>query len=108
MQNLKMWIMILIILVIAAAIIIPIAINSSNSSNSTTIAKLKSVFGTCSNNFDCKTGFHCELRDHPSNGICVIPPGGSCHSVEDKLRGVACYSGYYCDKQEGVCLKNSS
>ncbi len=102
-----MWLIILIILIVAAAIIIPIAISSSGNS-SVTNAKLKSIFGTCANNFDCKTGFHCELRDHPSNGICVIPPGGSCHSVEDKLRTASCYSGYYCDKQEGVCLKNSS
>ena len=101
-----MWTLVLLgIVTVGVIIIVVFAVAGGNTTSSNN--KLKTVFGTCNNNFDCKLGFHCELRDHPSNGICVIPPGGACHPVEENLKGVACYSGYYCDKQEGVCLKSN-
>jgi hypothetical protein len=66
----------------------------------------KGVFVSCKNNFDCNLGFLCELRNHPNLGICVIAPGGACHETDG--RDDACYSGFYCDKQDGVCLKTEN
>jgi len=94
------YIFLLAIVAIAAVVIVLLATNTESSSET---KNTKALFKGCANNFDCPLGYNCELRDHPSKGICVIPPGGACHSVSGK-DGV-CYSGYYCDKQDGVCLK---
>ncbi len=101
-----MWAIILFLIVcIAVVLIVVLATQDNNNSPTKSSKNLKSLYGECSTNFDCALGFHCELRDQPSKGVCVIPPGGSCHSAKMNLKDVSCYSGYYCDSQEGVCLK---
>ncbi len=101
------WLGLLLIVGIAVAVIVIFATNNDTSNNKNRTKILKSLYGECSSNFDCNLGFHCELRDQPSKGVCVIPPGGACHNAANNLKDVACYSGYYCDTQEGVCLKNN-
>ena len=91
-------IVILIVAVIVLAVLLGTDDNSSKESKN-----IKALFQECSTNMDCPLSYLCELRDRPSKGICVIPPGGACHAVNE-IKGV-CYSGYYCDKQDGVCLK---
>ncbi len=88
----------LILIIIAILIVIGLNSNKKDDKNAKTLYKI------CKNNFDCELGFFCELRDHPSDGICVIPPGGACHKVTGN-KNDACYSGYYCDTQDGICLK---
>ena len=61
------------------------------------------VFKTCKTSFDCDLGFFCEFRNQPTVGVCVIAPGGACHKNSDK--NDICYTGYYCDAQDGTCLK---
>jgi hypothetical protein len=94
----------ILLLCIAVAIIVTLIILGVNSSDSDTKTVKKFLYKTCKNNFDCETGYHCELRDHPTDGICVIPPGGACYKAPGE-KSSACYSGYYCDEQDGVCLK---
>jgi hypothetical protein len=77
--------------------------NLTGSSSSREELKQLGVFKTCKTNFECDLGFFCEFRDHPTVGICVIAPGGACHKNSDKPD--ICYSGYYCDAQDGTCLK---
>lgn len=91
----------LLVVGLIVGVVFIVKASSSDSSSDSKAAK-KALFGTCKTSFDCQTGFFCEVRDHPSHGLCVIPPGGACHSVN---KNEACYSGYYCDKQDGVCLK---
>ena len=93
----------IIIILIAVVITLAVLLGTDNDSSSKEAKNVKSIFKECSNNFDCPMGYLCELRDHPSKGICVVPPGGACHGFS-KTDGV-CYSGYSCDKQDGVCLK---
>jgi hypothetical protein len=102
-----MWAIILFLLVCIAVVLIVVLATQDTTSPTKSSKTLKSLYGECSTNFDCALGFHCELRDQPSKGVCVIPPGGSCHSAKSNLKDVSCYSGYYCDSQEGVCLKNN-
>ncbi len=87
----------IIIGLIVAAIVI--AVTSNN--DTTTVTRTKSLFKQCRNNFDCDMGYFCELRNHPSVGMCVIPPGGACHKDKNEV----CYSGYVCDHQDGSCVK---
>jgi hypothetical protein len=97
--------MMFIFVLLAIGVIITLvvlALTVNKDSNNTT--SKKTLFKTCKNNFECETGFFCELRNHPSDGICVIPPGGACHKVSGN-KSDACYSGYYCDVQDGICLK---
>ena len=94
---------IILLLLILIAVVVALLLRNNNSDSSPTPLDAKSLFASCANSFECPTGFHCELRDHPSMGICVIPPGGACHTVANK-DGV-CYSGYTCDKQDGICVK---
>jgi len=97
--------MMFIFVLLAIGVIITLvvlALTVNKDSNNTT--SKKALFKTCKNNFECETGFFCELRNHPSDGICVIPPGGACHKVSGN-KSDACYSGYYCDVQDGICLK---
>jgi len=100
-----MWLIFILIVIIFAVGFILILNFGDDKTNEQNNKILKSLYGTCSNNFDCSLGFHCELRDHPSKGVCVVPPGGACHSANAKIKDVSCYSGYYCDKSEGICLK---
>ena len=93
----------LIIILIVAVIVLAILLGTDDNSSTKEVKNTKSIFKQCNNNFDCPMGYLCELRDHPSKGICVIPPGGACHGFSN-VEGV-CYSGYLCDKQDGVCLK---
>jgi len=96
-------ILLIAILAIIAIIIVVVVLATRGNSDDENVIKSR-VFKTCKNNFDCSLGLYCELRDHPSDGICVIPPGGACHSANgDKT--ASCYSGYYCDLQDGTCLK---
>jgi hypothetical protein len=97
----KIWIGIIIIAIIVAVVLLVIfAIDDDDNNNDVT--KSKGLYGVCKTNFDCTWGFVCELRDHPSDGICVIAPGGACYNNKD----AACYSGYVCDSQDGVCVKS--
>jgi hypothetical protein len=94
-------ILLLCLLIIVFVVVLIISIfNEPKQDNPDRV--IKGLFGDCVNNFNCNTGYICELRNHPSKGTCVIPPGGACHTVTDP--GNACYSGYYCDKQDGICL----
>ena len=102
MSNINIILAIVFVLLVAAVITLAILYtNKDDSSND--VKNTKSLFKTCANNFECPMGYLCELRDHPSKGICVIPPAGACYSVSG-IDGV-CYSGHYCDKQDGICLK---
>jgi hypothetical protein len=93
-----------IVFVLLVAAVITLAILYANKENSADDSKnTKSLFKGCATNFECPMGYLCELRDHPSKGICVIPPAGACYEVSE-IDGV-CYSGHYCDKQDGICLK---
>jgi len=94
-------------LIILAAIVVGVvflvlALTRSSESN-TKVLTAKGIFTPCKTNFDCGMGFFCEIRDHPTTGICVIAPGGACYG--NGGRNDVCYSGYYCDSQEGTCLK---
>jgi hypothetical protein len=77
--------------------------NITGGSQSTQELKTLGAFKACRNAFDCELGFVCEVRNHPSIGICVIAPGGACH--KNSSRDDICYSGYYCDAQDGTCLR---
>ena len=99
---------ILVVLIIIAIILIVVLSVTKTDDNTTTQVSLnRKLFQNCSTNFECDNGYHCELRDHPSKGICVIAPGGACHRVQGSAseKSVSCYSGYYCDTKEGICLK---
>ena len=101
-KNIIIWIVAAVVVIAIVVAIVLIATNSNDTKN--TVKVTKNLYGECKNNFDCGLGFHCELRNHPSKGLCVIPPGGACHSASgDKTK--SCYSGHYCDEQDGVCLK---
>jgi hypothetical protein len=92
----------IIVILIAAVIILAVLLGTDDNSSKES-KNSKALFKECNTNMDCPLGYLCELRDRPSKGICVIPPGGACHSVSG-TEGV-CYSGHYCDKQDGICLK---
>ena len=96
---------IVLILIIALLVVVCILLSKNNSDTQKALSK--GLFSECTNNFDCSLGFHCELRSHPSKGICVIPPGGNCHS-KNITDSSLCYSGYYCDKDEGVCMRKEA
>ncbi len=103
MSGLAFLFLIICIGVVATLIVLAITNRENNDSKVTG----KTLYKVCKNSFDCETGFVCELRDHPSDGICVIPPGGACHKVSGN-KNDSCYSGYYCDSQDGVCYKIDS
>ena len=99
------WVFIILLIllvgaVVASLVVIPQVIN--NDDNNKDVRKAKGLFGACRNNFDCTWGFVCEQRDHPSQGMCVIAPGGACYGNKSS----ACYSGYSCDSTDGVCVKD--
>lgn len=96
-----LWIIITAVVIVGTVFIIIGTRSSDNSSDKS--LKAKGIFSTCKNNFDCGMGFVCELRTHPTVGVCVIAPGGACHS--NGGRNDVCYSGYYCDSQDGTCLQ---
>lgn len=98
--------MLFIILGIVVIIGVVFLIVGATRQKSTKSLLEKGVFATCKNTFDCNLGFVCELRNHPNLGVCVIAPGGACH--ETGGRDDACYSGFYCDKQDGTCLKKEN
>ena len=103
MSNINIIWAVVFVLLVGAVITLAILYATKDDSSSGDVKNTKSLFNACANNFDCPMGYLCELRDHPSKGICVIPPAGACHSVSG-IDGV-CYSGHYCDKQDGICLK---
>ena len=92
------WVIFTILIIVAVVLCVVLIPKDDNNSN---VTKAKGLYGTCKNNFDCSWGFVCEIRDHPSDGLCVIAPGGACYNNKD----AACYSGYVCDSQDGVCVK---
>jgi len=96
----------IIIILFIAVIVLAIVLGTDDNSSTKEVKNTKAIFKQCNNNFDCPMGYLCELRDHPSKGICVVPPGGACHGFTS-TDGV-CYSGYSCDKQDGVCLKEGN
>jgi hypothetical protein len=96
------WFWIILIILIIVGVVLAIVLIDNDDDNNNDVTKSKGLYGVCKNNFDCNWGFVCELRDHPSDGICVIAPGGACYNNKD----MACYSGYVCDSQDGVCVKN--
>jgi hypothetical protein len=107
MSNFDMLKWILFILVIVGIVFLVLAItkNKSDSVNSSNkSAQEKGVMVDCKSNFDCGPGLFCEMRSHPTVGICVIAPGGACHGLGGGNE--VCYSGYYCDSQDGTCLKS--
>ncbi len=91
----------IIIIAIIVGIVLLLVFTINNDDENPDVMKAKGLYGVCKTNFDCNWGFVCELRDHPSDGICVIAPGGACYNNKD----AACYSGYVCDSQDGVCVK---
>jgi len=97
------WLYILIVVVLIAAILVAVIVSGSDSVDEVKTTRTKSLFKQCRNNFDCDMAYHCELRNHPSVGICVIPPGGTCHKDKNDV----CYSGYVCDHQDGTCVKKN-
>lgn len=97
----KFWLVLIIILLLVAVALILVFTLGDDDENKD-VMKAKGLYGVCKTNFDCNWGFVCELRDHPSDGICVIAPGGACYNNKD----AACYSGYVCDSQDGVCVKS--
>jgi hypothetical protein len=101
MSFLGIFFIVLCIGIVITLIVLAITQNKTSDTKATG----KTLFKLCKNTLDCETGFVCELRDHPSDGICVIPPGGACHKVVGN-KNSSCYSGYYCDTQDGVCYKN--
>jgi hypothetical protein len=91
----------IIIVAIIVGVVLLLIFLPDDDDNNSDVMKAKGLYGVCKNNFDCTWGFVCEIRDHPSDGVCVIAPGGACYSNKD----AACYSGYVCDSQDGVCVK---
>jgi hypothetical protein len=79
--------------------------NTSGSTNSSSNKNFESkgVFVPCKTSFDCGPGLFCDIRDNPTTGVCVVAPGGACHMFGG--RDDVCYRGYYCDKEDGTCLK---
>ncbi len=77
--------------------------NNNVSTSSNKNIESKGVFVPCKNSFDCGPGLFCDIRDNPTTGVCVIAPGGACHMFGG--RDDVCYRGYYCDKEDGTCLK---
>jgi len=105
MFDILKWIFIILIAVGIFFIVWALTHRDSINNGKESIEELKSlgVFKNCKTNFECDLGFFCEFRNHPTNGICVIAPGGACH--KNSNRDDICYSGYYCDVQDGTCLK---
>lgn len=94
----------LLVGVIVGTVFLVLAITKNNSNDSSNKAvQAKGVLVECKTNFDCAPGLFCDIRDHPTIGVCVIAPGGACHGLGE--RNDVCYRGYYCDKQDGTCLK---
>jgi hypothetical protein len=91
---------IIIAIIVGVVLLLVFAINDDDENPD--VMKAKGLYGVCKTNFECNWGFVCELRDHPSDGLCVIAPGGACYNNKD----AACYSGYVCDSQDGVCVKS--
>jgi hypothetical protein len=91
----------LVVVIIGIIVGIVLLFVFGDTEDSPDVMKSKGLYGVCKTNFDCTWGFVCELRDHPSDGVCVIAPGGACYNNKD----AACYSGYVCDSQDGVCVK---
>jgi hypothetical protein len=93
--------------VIVGIVFLVLALTKNKSDPSTSSAneeaKTKGVMVDCKSNFDCGPGLFCEMRTHPTVGICVVAPGGACHGLGGGNE--VCYSGYYCDSQDGTCLK---
>ena len=104
MVDILKWIFVILIIVGVFFLVWGLT-RTNNLTGENTKEELKAlgVFKPCKTNFDCDLGFFCEFRDHPTNGICVIAPGGACH--KNSNRDDICYSGYYCDVQDGTCLK---
>ncbi len=107
MVDILKWIFIVLIVVgiffLVWGLTHPGGITGGGSSNTTAELKSFGVFKSCRNNFDCDLGFFCEVRGVDNAGICVIAPGGACHKNSD--RDDICYSGFYCDAEDGICLK---
>jgi hypothetical protein len=95
----KIWLVVIIVLLVVAVVLI--LVFTLDDDENPDVMKAKGLYEVCKTNFDCNWGFVCELRDHPSDGLCVIAPGGACYNNKD----AACYSGYVCDSQDGVCVK---
>ena len=96
----KIFLVIFIIAIIVGIVLL--VVFTVDDDNNNDVLKSKGLYGVCKTNFDCTWGFVCEIRDHPSDGVCVIAPGGACYNNKD----TACYSGYVCDSQDGVCVKS--
>ncbi len=98
------WILFILVIIGIVFLVLAITKNKSDSADSSNkSSKEKGVMVDCKSNFDCGPGLFCEMRTHPSVGMCVIAPGGACHSLGGG--NDVCYSGYYCDSQDGTCLK---
>lgn len=97
----------LLFLILCVGVIVTLIVLGITGSNNETKTVGKTLFKVCKNNFDCENGFICETRDHPSDGLCVIAPGGACHKAPGN-KNDACYSGFYCDTQDGTCLQKEN
>jgi hypothetical protein len=103
MQDILKWIIIGVVIVGLVFLILAI-VKTTKVENAKSLES-KGIFTSCKSHSDCNMGFVCEIRNHPTVGLCVIAPGGACHG--NGLNDI-CYSGYDCDKKEGRCLKNES
>jgi hypothetical protein len=98
------WLLFIGVVVGIVFLVLAITKNKSDTETSSNKAvQAKGVMVDCKSNFDCNPGLFCEMRAHPTVGICVVAPGGACHGLGDGNE--FCYSGYYCDSQDGTCLK---
>lgn len=101
--NILTWILIIGVIVGTVFLVLALTKNNSSGDSSDKALQSKGVLVECKTNFDCAPGLFCDIRSHPTIGVCVVAPGGACHSLGG--RNDVCYRGYYCDTQDGTCLK---
>lgn len=96
------WVL-LIAVVIGLTVLIFVLVRRNNNTNQQKLFKEKGIFSQCQKSSDCNIGFICEIRNHPTIGVCVVSQGGNCAGFEglDEI----CYTGYTCDKDDKTCVR---
>lgn len=97
------WLLLAGVIVGTVFLVLAITKNDNPDNTSDKAVQAKGVLVECKTNFDCSPGLFCDIRAHPTIGVCVVAPGGACHGLGG--RNDVCYRGYYCDTQDGTCLK---
>ena len=75
------WILLAGIIVGTVFLVLALTKGNSPGDPSDKAVQSKGVMVDCKSNFDCGPGLFCEMRTHPTVGICVIAPGGACHDL---------------------------